>query len=118
MCVTLQQEPRVTLRSITGATYVNGQRLVEAAQDVKLRQGDVLQFGDFLKFRFHNPMEAAALREKRRSGRPLSSFSETSSSSFLLGADGPLSPAVSFQFPRLRFFMYSTLFVLSKLFSI
>lgn len=71
----------VVLHAITGPTYINDQ-LVQ--QDWELRQGDILQFGHFLKFRFHNPMEAAVLREKRRSGR----FSPPTNS-------GRMSPAVS-----------------------
>ena len=73
---------RVILHSIAGPTYING-RIVE--KDWELRQGDVLQFGHFLKFRFHNPMEAEMLREKRRSGV----FASSSNS-------GRMSPAVSY----------------------
>ena len=36
--------------------------------DRKLTQGDIIKFGDSLKFRFNNPKEAAMLLEKRRSG--------------------------------------------------
>jgi len=77
---------RVILHSIAGPTYINN-KLV--AQDWELRQGDILQFGHFLKFRFHNPLEAAMLREKRRSGR-FASFSDSGS--------GRVSPAVSLFF--------------------
>lgn len=72
----------VVLHSITGPTYINNQLVLK---DWHLRQGDILQFGHFLRFRFHDPSEAAMLREKRKSGR-FASFSDTSS--------GRLSPAV------------------------
>jgi len=75
---------RIILHPIAGATYINNQL---AVQDWELRQGDILQFGHYWKFRFHNPMEAAMLREKRRSGR-MNSLPDNSTS-------GRVSPAVS-----------------------
>ena len=100
-------QERVILHSIGGATYINNQ-LIVVAQDKELRQGDVLQFGDFLKFRFHNPMEAAALREKRRSGGKFMQHSMLDLSSG--ASNGRLPPAVSF----LCIFIYFTIFCLQR----
>ena len=85
-------QERVILHSIAGPTYINNQ-LVVVAQDWELRQGDILQFGDFMKFRFHNPMEAAVLREKRRSGGWMMHHSLSCESG---GSNERISPAVSF----------------------
>ena len=56
---------RVCMRPISAKCYLNGHR-VEGER--VLTQGDVIQFGDCLKFRFNNPKEASYLLEKRRSG--------------------------------------------------
>ena len=55
----------VLLMPVSTSCYVNGLHIHE---EHKLRQGDIVQFGDCLKFRFNNPKEAAMLLEKRRSG--------------------------------------------------
>lgn len=68
----------VTLHPISSNTFVNN-KPIESSWE--LSQGDVIQFGHYLKFRFNNPCEAALLREKRRSGN----FSPVS---------GRMSPAV------------------------
>ena len=53
------------MKPISAKCYVNG-NIAEGEQ--KLNQGDIIQFGDCLKFRFNNPKEAELLIEKRRSG--------------------------------------------------
>ena len=57
---------RVILHPVSGQTYING-ILIENERE--MCQGDIIQFGHFLKFRFNNPIEAEKLRDRRRSGR-------------------------------------------------
>ena len=56
----------VYLRPVSTLCYVNN---VPVHGERKLRQGDVIQIGHTLKFRFNNPQEAVVLKQKRRSGR-------------------------------------------------
>ena len=53
------------MNPIASKCYHNGNIVHE---ETVLRQGDIIQFGDCLKFRFNNPKEATLLLEKRRSG--------------------------------------------------
>ena len=53
------------MKPVSSKCLLNGNDVEEATA---LRQGDVIQFGDCLKFRFNNPKEASLLLEKRRSG--------------------------------------------------
>ncbi|XP_065056328.1 kinesin-like protein KIF16B [Rhopilema esculentum] len=62
----------VLIKPISAKCYVNG-NIAEGEQ--KLNQGDIIQFGDCLKFRFNNPKEAELLIEKRRSGNFSLAFS-------------------------------------------
>ena len=55
----------VYLKPVAEKCFLNGY-CVDG--DRKLTQGDIIKFGDSLKFRFNNPKEAALLLEKRRSG--------------------------------------------------
>ena len=50
---------------ISSKCFLNGNIVDE---ETTLTQGDIVQFGDCLKFRFNNPKEASLLLEKRRSG--------------------------------------------------
>eukprot|EP00794_Sanderia_malayensis_P020150 gene20150-22124_t len=55
----------VYLEPVSHKCYVNN---VNVEEERKLRQGDIVQFGDCLRFKFNNPKESAMLIEKRRSG--------------------------------------------------
>jgi len=56
---------QVYMKPVSSKCFLNGNNVEEATA---LRQGDVVQFGDCLKFRFNNPIESSLLLEKRRSG--------------------------------------------------
>ena len=56
---------RVCMKPISSKCFLNGHSV---DSERVLTQGDIIQFGDCLKFRFNNPKEATLLLEKRRSG--------------------------------------------------
>ena len=53
------------MNPISSKCFLNGNNIDE---ETALTQGDIVQFGDCLKFRFNNPKEASLLLRKRRSG--------------------------------------------------
>ena len=63
----------VYLKPVAEKCFLNG---LCVDRDRKLTQGDIIKFGDSLKFRFNNPKEAAMLLEKRRSGNFSAEVSE------------------------------------------